>query len=216
VEEVEFDLWMTSDGVAAVCHDPDVTRTTDGEGRISDLSWADLEGLDAGIRTGDLWRGIKIPRLEEVLHLVGDRAVLNIHIKDPGPGDGLVHIVEGCLKSAGLSGSAYLAGGEPVLEGALRVCPELERACLAEQMNPEKQIEKAHEYDCSRVQFRREVTEETVRKARRDGFICNLFYADDAEEARLFLGMGIDVILTNTANILLDAGIVRSYGDNRA
>ena len=46
---------------------------------------------------------------------------------------------------------------------------------------------------------RREVgfTEETVKKAKEHGILCNVFYADDAEEAKRYLDMGIDTILTN-------------------
>ena len=31
VDEIEFDLWLSADGVPVVCHDPRVDRTTDGE-----------------------------------------------------------------------------------------------------------------------------------------------------------------------------------------
>ena len=38
---------------------------------------------------------------------------------------------------------------------------------------------------------------ESVRKAHEHGIICNVFYADDPEEAQRYLDMGIDCILTN-------------------
>lgn len=36
-----------------------------------------------------------------------------------------------------------------------------------------------------------------IDKAHAKGMICNLFWSDDAEEAKAFFDMGIDVILTN-------------------
>ena len=36
-----------------------------------------------------------------------------------------------------------------------------------------------------------------VDKAHANGIMCNVFYADDPEEAQRYLDMGIDCILTN-------------------
>ena len=38
---------------------------------------------------------------------------------------------------------------------------------------------------------------EMIDRARENGLICNVFWSDDADEAREFLDSGIDVILTN-------------------
>ena len=65
--EIEFDLWASRDDVLVVCHDAAVDRTTDGRGKVAELTWEEIRGLDAGIRLGDAWRGVRIPRLEEVL-----------------------------------------------------------------------------------------------------------------------------------------------------
>ena len=111
------------------------------------------------------------------------------------------------LRKEGLTGSAYIAGSEKVLKAAVRAAPDISRACLAGQENPEKQLELALRHGCSRVQFRTGVTEETIAKAHMEGLICNLFYADEPEEARMFIERGIDVILTNHANRLIVAGI---------
>jgi len=36
-----------------------------------------------------------------------------------------------------------------------------------------------------------------IDKAHEHGILCNVFFADDPEEARKYLAMGIDTILTN-------------------
>ena len=38
--------------------------------------------------------------------------------------------------------------------------------------------------------------------AHQHGIICNMFYADDPEEARQYLKMGIDTVLTNEYNLV--------------
>ena len=36
-----------------------------------------------------------------------------------------------------------------------------------------------------------------IDKAHEHGIICNVFYADDADEAKKYIEMGIDTVLTN-------------------
>jgi glycerophosphoryl diester phosphodiesterase len=82
-EIVEFDVHLTRDGEVVVIHDPTVDRTTDGTGRVADLTLAELRRLSAGYpsRFGDEYRGERIPTLSEVLGLIRDRAIGMIEIK---------------------------------------------------------------------------------------------------------------------------------------
>ena len=85
---LEMDVRTTSDGVLVVLHDQTVDRTTDGTGRVNDLSFAQLRALDAGYRhTTDggrtyPWRGagVRVPTLEEVLQTF-PREHMGIEIK---------------------------------------------------------------------------------------------------------------------------------------
>ena len=45
--------------------------------------------------------------------------------------------------------------------------------------------------------FKPYFNQETVDLAHANGILCNVFYADDPDEARRYLEMGIDTILTN-------------------
>ena len=48
-DAVEFDVRMTADGHAVVMHDPDVSRTTDGTGLVSEMTLDEIVGrADAG------------------------------------------------------------------------------------------------------------------------------------------------------------------------
>jgi glycerophosphoryl diester phosphodiesterase len=68
-DAVEFDVRMTVDGGAVVIHDPDVSRTTDGTGIVSEL-------------TLDEVRNLGVPTLEEALTLLSGRAAVDIEIKN--------------------------------------------------------------------------------------------------------------------------------------
>lgn len=84
VDAVEFDLQCTRDDRLVVMHDATVDRLTDGEGRVEAMTYDELSGLDAGyhFRPEDeegfpfRGRGVRVPRLEEVLEVTGDRPVI--------------------------------------------------------------------------------------------------------------------------------------------
>ncbi len=205
--ELEFDLWLSRDGVPVVCHDRSVDRTTDGRGLIADLSWDDIQRLDAGIRWGDVWRGIRIPRLEQVLDLVDGRIVLNIHIKEAGAHGRLVTRVCDLVREHARLGLAYLASGtEAVLQHAREHAPDVPRTCLLAQHDPTMQVALARQYECQRVQFRRIVTAADIRHAHEAGLICNLFWSDEPEDGARYIRDGIDVLLTNCAHVMLAGG----------
>lgn len=67
---IEFDLQLTRDRVPVVIHDPTLNRTTDGQGKISDYTLAELKQLDAGKWFDVKFSGEKIPTFPEVLGLL--------------------------------------------------------------------------------------------------------------------------------------------------
>ena len=102
---VELDVRLSSDGHPIVMHDADVSRTTDGEGLVHDLSLDDLRRLNAGSPSSPT----PIPRVGEVLELASGRAGVAIEIKNL-PGD-----------------PGYEPDGEAIVDAALA---ELERTAF--------------------------------------------------------------------------------------
>ncbi len=102
--------------------------------------------------------------------------------------------------------TAYIAGDEAVLAAAHAYAPNLPRACLGQQADPDAQIDLARHYTCHRLQFGRHVTPAQIQRARAAGLICNLFWSDDPTEALAYVQQGIDVILTNSAQRLAGGG----------
>jgi len=84
---IETDIHQTKDGVLVMMHDHDVKRTTNGEGRVCDMTLAEIQTLDAGIKFGETYKGTKVPTFEEFLDLVEPYPdlLLNLELKDyPG------------------------------------------------------------------------------------------------------------------------------------
>ncbi len=67
---------------------------------------------------------------------------------------------------------------------------------------PDEIVERAIEHGCYKVQLfrwadKRYFDKSTVEKAHKAGILCNVFYADDPDEARMYLEWGVDTVLTN-------------------
>ena len=91
VDWLEMDIQMTRDGALVVMHDETVDRTTDGTGRVADLTLAEIRALDAG-------NGEQVPTFEEVVTLAREADVgILVEIKSshlfPGIEDKIVRIV---------------------------------------------------------------------------------------------------------------------------
>lgn len=71
---VEVDVRPTRDGVLVLMHDDTIDRTTDGTGRVEDLTWEELR------RVSLLPRG-RVPTLEQTLRLAAGRCVLDLDLK---------------------------------------------------------------------------------------------------------------------------------------
>lgn len=83
---VEIDVRCTKDGHFVVMHDAKVERTTDGHGRVKDLTLAEVKRLDAGSWFGPEFAGERVPTLREALRALKGRAAVDIDFKG-GPQD---------------------------------------------------------------------------------------------------------------------------------
>ncbi|MDL2317846.1 glycerophosphodiester phosphodiesterase family protein [Eubacteriales bacterium OttesenSCG-928-A19] len=81
VDMIETDVHMTSDGALVLMHDHTVDRTTDGTGRVCDLTLDALRRLNPAVHAG---QSATIPTLEEFLALCEDspNLLLNVELKD--------------------------------------------------------------------------------------------------------------------------------------
>lgn len=82
---IEFDVHFTKDRCLVVCHDAAIDRTTNGTGKIRDMTLEELQSYDAGSFMGEQFAGQYIPALKEVLELMANadyEVLLNVEIKD--------------------------------------------------------------------------------------------------------------------------------------
>lgn len=77
VDVVELDVWKTKDGVPVLMHDGSVDRTTNGKGRIADMTLAELKALRLKDKNGNLTE-YKVPTLEEALVHAKGKIMINL------------------------------------------------------------------------------------------------------------------------------------------
>lgn len=77
----ELDVHFSKDGHLVVIHDETVNRTTNGTGRVWDMTLSELQALDA-CAGKEAYKGARIPTLKQVLELIqGTNLICNIEIK---------------------------------------------------------------------------------------------------------------------------------------
>jgi glycerophosphoryl diester phosphodiesterase len=82
VDRIEIDIHQTKDSVVVLMHDDSVDRTTDGSGKVADLSYKEISSLDAGSSFNPSYKGEKVPTLEELIQLINGKQELIIEFKN--------------------------------------------------------------------------------------------------------------------------------------
>lgn len=81
-DAIELDVQLSKDGKLVVIHDSTLERTTNGEGKVSDYTLAELKELDAGSWFDAKFSGEKIPTLQESLVWAKGKTKVDIEVKE--------------------------------------------------------------------------------------------------------------------------------------
>ncbi|MCX8062766.1 MAG: glycerophosphodiester phosphodiesterase family protein [Anaerolineales bacterium] len=76
VQAIEFDVTLTKDKIVVVFHDSNTERITGHKGKINQMTLSEIKKLDAGSYFDSSFEGEKIPTLEEVFDLVGNKVLM--------------------------------------------------------------------------------------------------------------------------------------------
>ena len=211
-EEIEFDLWAAKDGTIVSIHDATLDRVSDGTGKVWEYTYEELLQFDFGACHGDEFRGMKIPTFEDILKKFAGHVIMNVHIKhvndvDPLPDATIREIVRLINKYDCRKYCYFMSGNPEILRQCREAAPDIVR-CAGASRPEHDLVEKALAYDCKKIQlfqphFRHlpeNYLEDIIARAHANGIAVNIFWSDKVEEARAYLDMGCDVILTNDYN----------------
>jgi glycerophosphoryl diester phosphodiesterase len=205
---IELDAKLSRDGAMVVMHDATVDRTTNGSGRVSDLTLAQLQRLDAGSKFGAQFAGERIPTLDEVIDAVGDRLLINVELTNyTSRGDGLELRVVELIERRGLVERMMVSSFNPfALRNVKRAAPHvvcgllyapdmpiyLRRAWLA----PLVPGLEAHHPRHSMIDAA------LVRRAHSRGQKVNTWTVNDAADMRRMIDVRVDAIMTDRPDVL--------------
>ena len=201
-EEIELDLWSTTDGEIVTCHDPVLDRVSNGTGRIYEHSYAELRELDFGIKHNEKFAGLKIPTFEEVLQKLSRTVIINIHVKiwDFKFKDLMYDKIIGLIRKYNCEKHVnFMTANEACIKDIKEIAPDIP-CCLGwdGKETGMEHVDRAIACGADKIQFfKPHYDKAAIDKAHANGIICNMFWSDDPEEAREMLDMGIDVVLTN-------------------
>jgi glycerophosphoryl diester phosphodiesterase len=203
---VEFDVRTTADGVPVVIHDRTVDRTTDGTGRVADLTLDEVLGLDAGSWFSPAHAGLRVPQLGQVLDLLlPTDARLLLEIKPPATIEQVKAVVTE-VAERGLGERTVVQSFDPqILLLADEVAPELRRALLRNGFDADP-VSVAHEVGAAF--YNPSVKDvlsapDTVLRLRDEGVEVMPWTANDPEVWPLLAATGVAGIITDRAGELI-------------
>jgi len=210
---VEFDVQLSKDGQVVVIHDPTLDRTTSGQGKVSELTLAEIRSVSAGYpeRFGAAFTGERVPVLAEVLGLLRGRAKAMIEIKSDSVTDAEEDGVEARMiaeiRRAGMEDEVALISFD---RRALRRCqalaPEMVRGHLFYRATPEEVLAGAREVGSRLVMPEKGMLSEDLRdQAKRAGLIMATWVVDDPEELQALARFDLYGIGSNRPGVMLEA-----------
>ncbi|MFN4011270.1 MAG: glycerophosphodiester phosphodiesterase [Pannonibacter sp.] len=172
---VEFDIHTSCDGVLYVIHDETVDRTSNGHGRVADMTSAELDRLDAGSWFSPAFAGERLPRLSVFLDACKGRIGTYAEIKAADPAR-----VRDMLAARGMLSRAWSFSFDQDIRAQMRArVPDLRRMVLFQHMGS---VERAVAAEAHILEFHEgNLTPERVARAREAGLVTQMFYAGSEE-----------------------------------
>ena len=199
---IEVDIHLSADGHPVVIHDTQLSRTTDGQGRITDLMLSDLRRLDAG-------KGGQIPTFTEAMECVRGRAQLYIELKDPFSTEPVVH----ALQPTDFVDHAIVASFLPWLPQKTKFLEPRLRTSMLVRME-----DRSNDYISWELSIKADYVHPSWEKAatfphvlvppdliasiRNRGLGIILWHEDRPEELNDLVKLDVDGICTNTPDVL--------------
>ena len=221
VDVLELDVHSTADGTLVVMHDAAVDRTTDGRGRVHELTLDAVKKLDAGYlfspdggRTYP-FRGKKItvPTLEEIFAALPEMT-FNIEPKQRAPS--IIKPLCGLIRERKMIDKVIVGSfSQTTIDDFRRECPEvatsaspseatefltLSKVGLTESYKPPMQALQIPE-NLGKLSV---VTEEFVKNAHRKNLKVHVWTINETAAMERLINIGVDGIMTDYPDRLLN------------
>ena len=204
---VETDVRDTEDCELVMIHDETVNRTTDGAGRVAQLSLDSIQELDAGGWFSGRYRGSRIPTLREYLTMAQELDLgLVLELKDvAGWEERLTNLVVVEVLKSWKSDPQKLvisAFSERCLQMAKRKLENYPR-CLAVTAVPESPVKRLAEASAHMMHLQHSFAREAeLERLGATGLEFGFATVNNPQRARYLLKKGASSILTDKPDLL--------------
>lgn len=206
-DAIELDVRLTSDGVPVVMHDADVAGATNGSGFVHEMTLADVKRLDA---SGGAGARAEVPTLVEVLEAVGDRAGVDLEIKNlPGepafdsPSESILDATLEALEVSSFPGPVLISSFNWLtIERCKQVAPEIPTGFLTiAAIDAHAALVytrgNGHDFVLPQTPALLQAGEGLVREAHDHGVRVGTWVADEEPVLETLFSWGVDAIACN-------------------
>lgn len=195
---IEFDVRFTKDRRLVILHDFSVDRTSDGKGKIFDLTFDEVRALDFGAWKGERFAGTTIPTLDETLAVFPRTVWLNVHLSQPPKTPEslqreLALATAERIVAAGRENQAFMACNRVMAEAVGEKYPQIKICNMERQDNGNGYIGATIERKCAFIQMTgKNPTPEQIARLKSAGVKVNFFGVKDAAHAETLFKLGVD------------------------
>ncbi len=203
VPAIEIDVWQVH-GELWVTHDRRLGREIAGYQVLADLPLDQLEALR-------LSNGEALPRLSQVLELVGEQALLNIELKGPDCADTLERILTAHRQDFGQSPDSWIISSfdHRQLAQLQQSLPEVRRGLLLYGV-PLDMAQSADQIDAYSVNLSQDfMPDALVEDIRQRGKKVWIYTANHPKDWRRLMDAGVDGVFTDHPD-----GLMRYLAEN--
>ncbi len=219
---VELDVHLSKDGRIVVMHDSTVDSTTDGSGKISEMTLEEIKNLDAGSHFDEEFSGERVPTLEEVLELTEDEIGLNIELKTRSEeNEGLEEKVLNLLDKYDTTETVMIStfsfdSAKKVNDINANIPVGLLYLTLPLTAWHAKRIHKKRPWADAAHPWHWTIGERHVRKIHELGVDVNVWTVDSERNIKKMIDHGVDGIITNKPELVKNIAEKRTEKDTRA
>lgn len=221
VDVLELDVHATRDGTLVVMHDANVERTTDGRGKVSEMTLGEVRKLDAGYKFSTdggqnfpfRGRQITIPTLEEIFDALPNKT-FNIEPKQETPS--IIAPLCSLLRARKMTDKVIVGSfRQSIIDEFRRECPEIATAASPSEATEYLALSKsglseAYSPPMQALQIPENlgslsiVTKDFVENAHRKNLKVHVWTINEPDAMQRLISIGVDGIMTDYPDRLLD------------
>ena len=193
IEAIEFDVHFTKDKKIVIMHDDNLDRTTNGTGKIKDLTLKEIKNL-VGLD------GKPIPTFQEVIDVLKGKSICKVDIKAEGMENAVIEMI----KKNKLEHSTIITSNIiPAVKKVKQMCPEIkiemggfdEKPHIGNIIKAEDIVKVSKEVnaDIAGVHYNL-ITKELVEEIHKNNIEIHVWPADNIESIKKMKEVGVDGI----------------------